>query len=272
MDLQQSENLVLQAMFTAVPAPSFTWTFQSSKSVNVQQLVNGTDDVLIRNTFDTENISARSVVTRQNIEEDWFGMYKVTATNAFGTAVLRFTVREKRNPGIPTISLVACTQPNSAEISWSGGGDTQYYQVLFSDDRFLNSKEVYPSMIPSQADRKDGYSLTIENLVAGQAYFFKVTAYNSYGNTTSTEAVGCVVREENSFGTDGVFVTGVVLTVVGVISLLIGIGLVIFVTRNRLACCSPDQIPKQDKYQDIQLSDRDGARQNNTDRSPYQHT
>ncbi|XP_069109389.1 roundabout homolog 1-like [Argopecten irradians] len=260
IDLLQSDTLVLHAMFTSFPAPSFTWTFNSFKSEHSQQLANGTDDVLILYTFDTENISARSVVTRQHIEEEWFGTYNVTATNHLGSTVLSFKVREIRYPGIPTNLMVICTEPNMAEVSWIGGGDTQRYQVLFSDDRFLNSRHVSPSLIPIKADGSDVNSVNID-LNGGRVYLFKIAAYNSYGNTTSADSVGCSVREECSCGTDSMFIAGIILMVV---SLLVGVVIVIYV-RHRKICCFSEQHTNHDKYQDIQLSDQVNENRNDED-------
>lgn len=163
--------------------------------------------------------------------------------------------------------MVICTEPNTAEVSWIGGGDTQHYQVLFSDDRFLNSRHVSPSVIPNKADGSDVNSVNID-LIGGRVYLFKITAYNSYGNTTSADSVGCSAREECSCGTDSMFIAGIVLMVV---SLLVGVVIVIYV-RHRKVCCFSEQHTNHDKYQDIQLSDQvtDVVRRHTSEGSSYQ--
>ncbi|XP_033758497.1 titin-like [Pecten maximus] len=266
--LSQSETLILSSTFISNPAPSFVWTFQPSKSTYVTDLVNGTDGVIIQNTFEVRNSTAFSVLTRTSIQERWFGLYNVTAANNHGSVMLRFTVHEKLNPGIPNNLLIGCTKPSSVEVSWSDGGNSQYYQVIFSRDRFLNSQEVYPVTIAKTTDGSDVYSQYIDNLDGGHAYFFKVVAYNQYGNTTSADAVGCTVQEPCSCGTDSMYVTGVVLTVIGILTLLITVGIGMFYKRNGRLCHSPSQVPKQ--MDDVQLSDRGLRLQSEIERSPYQ--
>ncbi|XP_033758634.1 titin-like [Pecten maximus] len=268
--LSQSDTIILSSTFISNPAPSFIWTFQPYKSFDATDLRNGTDAVIIQNTFEASNLTAISVLTRTSIQESWFGLYNVTATNSQGSAMLSFTVREKLNPGIPTNLLIGCTMPHSVEVSWSDGGDSQYYHVMFSTDRFLNSQEVYPVMITKDTDGSDVYSQNIDNLDGGHVYFFKVVAYNKYGNTTSAETVGCTVYTPCSSGTGSMYVTGVVLAVTGVLTLLFTVGIGIYFRRNGRLCHRIRQLPKQKEYQDVQLSDRGGRSQSENERSPYQ--
>ncbi|XP_033758743.1 titin-like isoform X2 [Pecten maximus] len=270
LHLSQSETLILSSTFISNPAPSFTWTFQPSKSTYITVLVNGTDDVIIQNTFEGRNLIAISVLTRTTLQESWFGLYKVTATNNQGSAMLSFAVREKMNPGIPTNLLIGCTKPHSVEVSWSDGGDSQYYLVIFSTDRFLNSQEVYPETITKRTDGSDVYSQNIDNLDGGHVYFFKVVAYNKYGNTTSAGAVGCTVQEPSYSGSDSMYVLGMVLTVTGVLTLLFTVGIGIFFRRNGRLCHCTRQLPEQRECQNMQLSNRDGRPQSENERSPYQ--
>ncbi|XP_033758626.1 hemicentin-1-like isoform X1 [Pecten maximus] len=268
--LSQSDTIILSSTFISNPAPSFIWTFQPYKSFDATDLRNGTDTVIIQNTFEASNLTAISVLTRNSIQKMWFGLYNVTATNNQGSAMLSFTVREKLNPGIPTNLLIGCTMPHSVEVSWSDGGDSQYYHVMFSTDRFLNSQEVYPVVITKDTDGSDVYSQNIDNLDGGHVYFFKVVAYNKYGNTTSAETVGCTVYTPCSSGTDSMYVTGVVLAVTGVLTLLFTVGIGIYFRRNGRLCHRSRQLPKQKEYQDVQLSDRGGRSQSENERSPYQ--
>ncbi|XP_033758650.1 uncharacterized protein LOC117340960 isoform X2 [Pecten maximus] len=53
------------------------------------------------------------------------------------------------------------------------------------------------------------------------------------------------------------YVTGVVLTVTGVLTLLFTVGIEIYFRRNGRLCHRTRQLPKQKEYQDVQLSDRD---------------
>ncbi|XP_021340475.1 uncharacterized protein LOC110441610 [Mizuhopecten yessoensis] len=127
----------------------------------------------------------------------------------------------------------------SAEVSWEDAGNSQFYRVLFSMDAFKKSKEVYPVTIAFE-DGRNIYSLYVDNLVGGRLYTFKIAAYNTYGNTTSLDAVGCTVQGECSCGTDSMYVTGVALICTGVLTLLLTVGLGIFISRNgRLPFISP---------------------------------
>ncbi|XP_033758494.1 titin-like isoform X1 [Pecten maximus] len=267
--ISQSDTIILSSTFISNPAPSFIWNFQPYKSFDVTDLRNGTDGVIIQNTFEGSNLTAISVLTRTSIQESWFGLYNVTATNNQGSAMLSFAVREKLNPGIPNSLLIGCTDASSAEVSWSDGGDSQYYHVIFSTDRFLLSQEVYPVSITKHTDGSDVYSQNIDNLDGGNVYFFKVVAYNKYGHTTSADAVGCTVHEPCSSGTDSMYVTGVVLTVTGVLTLLFTVGIEIYFRRNGRLCHRTRKLPKQKEYQDVQLSDLGGRSQSENERSPY---
>ncbi|XP_033758649.1 uncharacterized protein LOC117340960 isoform X1 [Pecten maximus] len=66
------------------------------------------------------------------------------------------------------------------------------------------------------------------------------------------------------------YVTGVVLTVTGVLTLLFTVGIEIYFRRNGRLCHRTRQLPKQKEYQDVQLSDRGGRLQSENERSPYQ--
>ncbi|XP_033744309.1 hemicentin-1-like [Pecten maximus] len=270
LNLALSETLILSSTFLSNPAPSFTWTFQPDKYSPAVDLVNGTDDVIIQNTFAARNLTSFSVLTRISLQESWFGLYNVTATNNQGSDMLSFAVREKMNPGLPKNLLIGCTKPSSAEVSWNGGGDTQYYHIMFSPDRFLNSQEVYPVTITKHTNGSDVYSLNIDTLDGGHVYFFKVVAYNPYGNTTSAEAVGCTIQEPCSCGTDSMYVPGVVLTATGILTLLFTVGIEIFFRRNKRLCHSTCRLPKQKENWDVQLSDRGGRSQSENERSAYQ--
>ncbi|XP_033758257.1 titin-like [Pecten maximus] len=269
-DLSKSDTIILSSTFISNPAPSFIWTFQPYKSFDATDLRNGTDGVIIQNTFEASKLTAISVLTRTTVQESWFGLYNVTATNNQGSAMLSFTIREKLNPGIPNSLSIGCTKPHSAEVSWSDGGDSQYYHVMFSTDRFLNSQEVYPVMITKDTDGSDMYSQNIDNLDGGHVYFFKVVAYNKYGNTTSADAVGCTVYTPCSSGTNNMYVAGVVLAVTGVLTLLFSVGIVLYFRRNGRLCQRKSQVPKQKECQDIQLSERGGRPKTGNERSPYQ--
>ncbi|XP_033758293.1 uncharacterized protein LOC117340639 [Pecten maximus] len=180
IDLATTENLTIPALFTSNPSPSFMWTFQLPESTTSTKLVNGETNVLIHNTFETKNLTAVSIMTRTNIQKDWFGLYNVTVTNTYGSATLSFIVHEKRYPGFPNNLLIGCTKPHSAEVSWGGGGDSQYYHAMFSTDKFLNSQEVYPVTITQHTDGSDVYILNIDNLDGSRVYFFKVVALCIY--------------------------------------------------------------------------------------------
>ncbi|XP_033758260.1 Down syndrome cell adhesion molecule-like protein 1 homolog [Pecten maximus] len=147
-------------------------------------------------TKDGQSITTGSNLQITNIQHGQGGVYRCTASNGYGSDVgVNVNVIVDLNPGIPNSLLIGCTDASSAEVSWSDGGDSQYYRVMFSTDRFLNSQEVYPVMITKQTDGSDVYSQNIDNLDGGHVYFFKVVAYNKYGNTTSADAVGCTVHE-----------------------------------------------------------------------------
>ncbi|XP_033731001.1 uncharacterized protein LOC117320539 [Pecten maximus] len=265
IDLATSENLTIPALFTSNPSSSFMWTFQLSESRTSTQLVNGDANVLIQNTFETKNLTAVSTMTRTDIQQNWFGLYNVTATNTHGSATLSFIVHEKRYPGFPNNLLIGCTKPHSAEVSWGGGGDSQYYHVMFSTDKFLNSQEVYPVTITKHTDGSDVYILNIDNLDGSRVYFFKVVAYNQYGNTTSAEAVGCTVQEPVARCSDSMFVAGIVLNVIAVVMVLFTVGLGVFIRRN-------GQLPfvkgrrKQEEFKNVQFSKRDGTHEKDDER------
>ncbi|XP_021363704.1 uncharacterized protein LOC110456959 [Mizuhopecten yessoensis] len=269
--LATHDNLTMNAMFLSNPEPSsFTWTFQNSSHTYFTELNDGTDNFVIHNTPFSSNLSALSVGTRANIQEAWFGLYNVTATNSKGNGTLTFTVADKGNPSPPNILQVDCGKQMSAEVSWEDGGNSQFYRVLFSLDAFKKSKEVYPVTIAFE-DGRNIYSLYVDNLVGGRLYTIKIAAYNTYGNTTSLDAVGCTVQGECSCGTDNMNVTGVALICTGVLTLLLTVGLGIFISRNGRLPFIKGQHLKQREFQNVQLSERAVTPNKEEDeRSPYE--
>ncbi|OWF44148.1 Titin [Mizuhopecten yessoensis] len=196
VDIPLSKTLTIPAVFISNPEPLFTWTFQLNQLTAAKELVNGTDNFAIQNNFEKANVSALSVGIRTNIQEEWFGLYHVTATNSQGSAIVSFTVRAQRNPSPTKMLSVDCGKQISAKVSWKDGGNSQFYRVLFSMDAFEHSEEVYPLTIAFEEGRNI-YNLNVDNLVGGRLYTFKIAAYNTYGNTTSLDTVGCTVQEGN---------------------------------------------------------------------------
>ncbi|XP_021373083.1 hemicentin-2-like isoform X3 [Mizuhopecten yessoensis] len=184
------ETLTILAMFISNPEPVFTWTFQLTPLTCATELVNGADNFAIKNSFQMINLSAVSEGTRTNIQDNWFGLYNVTATNSQGSAMVSYTVR---------------AQP-----------------------------------------------------------------YNEHGNTTSIEAVGCTVREELSSATDNMYVTGVSLTCTGVFTLLLTVGLGIFISRYGRLPFIKRQHLKHREFQKEQLSEQDVAPPEEEERSSYE--
>ncbi|XP_021365783.1 uncharacterized protein LOC110458427 [Mizuhopecten yessoensis] len=158
----------------------------------------------------------------------------------------------------------------SAEVSWKDGGHSQFYHVLFSVDAFKNSIEVYTVPIAFK-DGKNMYNVYVDNLMAGRLYTFKIAAYNTDGNTTSRDAVGCTIQGECSCGNDNMYVTGVALICTGVITLLLTVGLGIFISRNGRLPFIKGQHLKQREFQNVQLSERAVTSNKEEDeRSPYE--
>ncbi|XP_021373082.1 hemicentin-2-like isoform X2 [Mizuhopecten yessoensis] len=264
------ETLTILAMFISNPEPVFTWTFQLTPLTCATELVNGADNFAIKNSFQMINLSAVSEGTRTNIQDNWFGLYNVTATNSQGSAMVSYTVRAQRDPSFPIILSVDCRQPKTAEVSWKDGGNSKFYRVLFSSNGFLNSKQVYPLTIPYEVERSNIYSLYVDNLEGERLYSFKIAAYNEHGNTTSIEAVGCTVREELSSATDNMYVTGVSLTCTGVFTLLLTVGLGIFISRYGRLPFIKRQHLKHREFQKEQLSEQDVAPPEEEERSSYE--
>ncbi|XP_021368369.1 basement membrane-specific heparan sulfate proteoglycan core protein-like [Mizuhopecten yessoensis] len=255
-DISTSAKLIIPAVFISNPEPSFTWTFQNSKLSPVTELLNGTDNFYVQNKFQATNLSAVSEGTRTDIQEIWFGLYNVTATNSQGSSMISFMVQEKQSPSFPKRITVGCAKPYAAKVSWKDGGHTQYYHVLFSTDEFLQSNELYPVAVTEKEDGRVMYSLDITNLEGGQLYYFRVAAFNGYGNTTSLDAVGCTVQEALPCGSDIMYITGLVLIGAAVVTLLYTVGLGILIRRNGGLPFLKCQHPNQGEIQSVQLSER----------------
>ncbi|XP_021366343.1 uncharacterized protein LOC110458766 [Mizuhopecten yessoensis] len=270
VDIPLSKTLTIPAVFISNPEPLFTWTFQLNQLTAAKELVNGTDNFAIQNNFEKANVSALSVGIRTNIQEEWFGLYHVTATNSQGSAIVSFTVRAQRNPSPTKMLSVDCGKQISAKVSWKDGGNSQFYRVLFSMDAFEHSEEVYPLTIAFEEGRNI-YNLNVDNLVGGRLYTFKIAAYNTYGNTTSLDTVGCTVQEECSCSTDNMYVTAVALICTSVLTLLLTVGLGIFISRNGRLPFIKGQHLKQSEFQNVQLSERAVTPNEEEDeRSPYE--
>ncbi|XP_033758501.1 uncharacterized protein LOC117340830 isoform X1 [Pecten maximus] len=160
-------------------------------------------------------------------------VYSVTATNSRGSNTFSFIVEGKDMPKLPKSLSVSCGKLHSVEVMWTNGGNTEYFRVLYSTDNFLQSV-IDPATIYKQVDGNDVYSVTIDKLDGGQLYFFKVVAYNSDGNITSLESSGCRVQEDTcmSSSPNSLYVTGVVLTCICGLIIMVTLGLGIFITRK----------------------------------------
>ncbi|XP_021362258.1 uncharacterized protein LOC110456054 isoform X2 [Mizuhopecten yessoensis] len=261
----------MKAIFLSNPEPSsFTWTFQNSSNNYFTRLNNGTDSFVIHNTPFISNLSVLSMGTRTNMQEAWFGLYNVTAINSEGKGTLTFTVAATENPNPTKIFSVDCGKRMSAKVSWKNGGNSQFYRVLFSMDAFEHSKEVYPVTIAFEEGR-NMYSLNVDNLVGGRLYTFKIAAYNTYGNTTSFDAVGCTIQADCSRGTDSMYVTGVALICTSVLTFLLTVGLGIFLSRNGRLPFIKGQHLKRREFQNVQLSERAvPPNEEGDERSPYE--
>ncbi|XP_021372040.1 hemicentin-1-like isoform X2 [Mizuhopecten yessoensis] len=256
ISISTSAKLILPAVFISNPKPSFTWTFQNSKLTPATELLNGIDNFYVQNKFVMMNLSAVSEGTRTDIQEIWFGLYNATATNSQGSTMISFMVQEKQSPSFPKRLTVGCAKPYAAKVSWKDGGHAQYYQVFFSTDEFLQSNQPYPVTVTEKEAGRVMYSLDINNLEGGQLYYFKVAAFNEYGNTTSLDAVGCTVQQALSCGSDSMYITGLVLICVAVVTLLCTVGLGIFIKRNGGLPFLKCRHPHPGEIQSVQLSER----------------
>ncbi|OWF47908.1 hypothetical protein KP79_PYT22573 [Mizuhopecten yessoensis] len=88
-----------------------------------------------------------------------------------------------------------------------------------------------------------------------EAWFglYNVTARNSEGYGTLTFTVA---DKECSCSTDSMYVTGVTLICTSIITLLLTVGLGIFISRNGRLPCIKGQHLKQREFQNVQLSER----------------
>ncbi|XP_060083486.1 hemicentin-2-like [Ylistrum balloti] len=268
--LATSETLVIPARFLSNPEPSYSWSFQSPTTAAVTDLVDGRNNFNVQSSFVMMNLSAVSVGTRADIQEPWFGVYNVTATNSQGSHSLTFTVLAKGNPRPPTNLSVSCGNPYSVHVSWNNGGYTNYFHVLYSTDNFIRSL-TYPTDISEKsADENDVYNVTIDNLEGNRLYFFKVIAYNSNANRTSLETAGCKVLEGKSCSTDSICITGVALTCIGGLMITLTFGLGIFISRNGRLPLTKGRRLKGKKVDNVQLREQNVHSQGDDERSYQQ--
>ncbi|XP_033758920.1 uncharacterized protein LOC117341183 [Pecten maximus] len=262
-------------MFLANPEPSFMWTFQDVANKTTTELKNGTDNFIIRNAFYRMNLSALSMGIRKHMHEDIYGTYIVTATNSQGSGRINFSVEAQGKPNPPYEGIAICPSADQAILSWKSafdGGSTQTFVVgkrirtqgIFAIDRQLDT--------PDPGQHRTAI-ISISGLTAGTQYFFVVFAVNKFGNSTFERDVNCTTQvykvHERACGTDSMYIPGVVLAVIGVVTLLFTVGLEIIFRRNRKQCFSKLQLPKQKEFQNIQLSERDGTPHRDNERSLY---
>ncbi|XP_033759062.1 uncharacterized protein LOC117341318 [Pecten maximus] len=262
-------------MFLANTEPSFIWTYQNAVNATRTELINGTGNFIIRNSFDGMNLSALSMGIRKYMQKHQYGTYTVTATNSQGSGRISFLVEEQDKPNPPYEGIAICPDSDRAILIWRSafnGGSNQTFVVgkrtrtqdIFDIDRKLDTPD------PGQHRTAN---ISISGLTAGTQYFFVVFAVNKFGNSTIERDVNCTTQvsqvHARACGTDSMYVPGVVLAVTGVITLLFTVGLEIIFRRNRKLCCSKLQLPKQKEFQNIQLSERDRTPHRDNERSLY---
>ncbi|XP_060084872.1 hemicentin-1-like [Ylistrum balloti] len=268
--LATSETLVIPARFLSNPEPSYSWSFQSPTTTAVTDLADGRNSFNIQSSFVMMNLSAVSVGTRADIQESWFGVYNVTATNSQGSHTLSFTALAKENPRPPKNLSVSCGNPYSVDVSWNNGGYTNYFHVLYSTDNFIQSVTYPTNILEKKGEANDVYSVTIDNLEGDRLYFFKVIAYNSNANRTSFKTAGCKVQEGKSCSTDSMYITGVVLTCIGGLMITLTFGLGIFISRNGRLPLTKGRRLKDNTFENVQLHEQDVHTQGNDERSYQQ--
>ncbi|XP_021366345.1 hemicentin-2-like, partial [Mizuhopecten yessoensis] len=238
LGLATHDHLTMNAMFLSNPKPSsFTWTFQNSSHTSFTELNNGTDNFVIHNTHFTSNLSALSVGTRANIQEAWFGLYNVTATNSEGNGTLTFTVAAKGKPNPPYEGRAVCPNTDRVILSWRSafnGGADQTFAVGRREsekDNFVIEQTLEKLQDPGQHRI---INITVSDLTPGTQHFFTVYAVNVFGNSTFIKDVSCATKVAESSSENSLLIAilgGVGGSVVAIIVLAVIV--VIIITKRR---------------------------------------
>ncbi|XP_069119315.1 myosin light chain kinase, smooth muscle-like [Argopecten irradians] len=194
--LSTSDNITITTHFLANPVPYFTWGFQNTSSVHETELVNGTNAFLTYSSYISTNLSAVSIGIRTNINEHWYGIYVVTATNSQGSGKISFTVNAQGKPKPPYEAAAVCPFPDRAFLSWKSGFDGGSAQTFIvgvnvqADNRY----SIDSATSVSDPGQHQTANISISGLLADTQYFFMVYAVNKFGNSTLKQKVSCITK------------------------------------------------------------------------------
>ncbi|XP_021373074.1 uncharacterized protein LOC110463063 isoform X1 [Mizuhopecten yessoensis] len=180
-------------------------------------LFNGEDNFKIYTTFETTNLSSMSVGTRTDMQETWFGVYSVTATNSQGSKNLRFTAVAKGKPSPPYGGTAVCPDVDQATLSWTSGfngGSSQTFIVGIRND-MRSSITIDRSTNQTDPGRGHFVTTTVYGLKAETEHFFTVYAVNEIGNSSFPEEVNCTTKAKPQGSSLGAIFGGLGVATVG---------------------------------------------------------
>ncbi|XP_021340239.1 hemicentin-1-like [Mizuhopecten yessoensis] len=221
---------------------------------------------------DNTNFTASAVLSLGQLDRSEHGTYICKAWNVVGTSNTTVSILLHYGPGdsitfqpepdvlesienqtIPEILCSADCRPSCTYI-WSKAG-RGYPNPL--------------SLSVGTTDNAGQYTCTADNIVSKGTKTWNLLV-RSYTRGNTNDKFGCTVGEERSCCTDTMYVTGVVLTCTGVITLLLTVGLGIFISQNGRLPFIQGQHIKQRKFQTVQFSEQAVAPNEEDQRSSYE--
>ncbi|XP_052214821.1 hemicentin-1-like [Dreissena polymorpha] len=210
-----NSSVTLTYTIVAYPPPKASSAFVWRKQVNNEWFIVN-DDTRINIQISQDRLQTNLSIVQ--VQKDDFATYTVNVDNDIGSTKQTFVIEAKEKPAIPEqFGIPENTITDSSVIvEWKpvfNGGDDQWFVIGYKQQ--TGERWTYKTIL-EHIER-----ISIEELVAGTSYQFKMYAENSIGKSAETNVITVTTRaksDNGSFPSVGAAVGGAVgVTVVIVI-------------------------------------------------------
>ncbi|XP_052215966.1 nephrin-like [Dreissena polymorpha] len=186
-----NSSVILTYTIVAYPPPSASSAFVWRKQVNNEWfIVNAYTRIHIQISQDRLQTNLSIV----QVQKDDFATYTVDVDNEIGSSEQTFVIQAKEEPAIPEqFGIPENTITDSSVIvEWKpgfNGGDDQWFVIGYK--QHTDGKWTYKTILDHIK------RISIEELVAGTSYQFKMYAENSIGKSAETNVITVTTRAKS---------------------------------------------------------------------------
>ncbi|CAC5383868.1 unnamed protein product [Mytilus coruscus] len=187
-------TLNISTTFISYPLSNMVW-YRELPSGNLTDLRSEFMRSTMQSHLPYETIS---ILQKDQLEQDEFGIYLVQASNIHGSFLLRYRVISKRAPDSPT-NITAKCDITSIRVTWISrfnGGENQTFRVNYvnNNSNKTTSKGGINDKGENEIINEDNESFTPDTL-----YSISLVAENVFGSTTSTEIANCKTKTNQEY-------------------------------------------------------------------------